>query len=188
MFLVVGLGNPGNKYKNTRHNVGFDALDVLANMYSTKIEKEKFKGLFNEIRINNEKVILVKPLTYMNLSGESVIQFVNYYNIPLENVIVIHDDISIDVGKIRIRQKGSSGGQNGVKNIIQNLSSDNFNRIKIGIGNPVNDLVSYVLGTFSNDERKIIDKTIELAAKAAEKIITNGVLEAMNEFNGLRVE
>ncbi|KYH34362.1 peptidyl-tRNA hydrolase [Clostridium tepidiprofundi DSM 19306] len=188
MFLIVGLGNPGDKYINTRHNVGFDVLDILAYKYNIKIEKEKFKGLFNEIRIKGEKVILLKPLTYMNLSGESVVQFVNYYNIPLKNVIIIHDDISIDIGKIRIRQKGSSGGQNGVKNIIQNLSSDNFNRIKVGIGSPENDLVSYVLGKFSDEERKIIDKTIELAASAAENIITNGVVEAMNKFNGLRVE
>lgn len=188
MYLVVGLGNPGDKYNKTRHNVGFDAVDILANMYDAKIEKEKFRGLYAEIRVNSEKVILLKPLTYMNLSGESVIQFVNYYDIPYENIIIMHDDISIGVGKIRIRVKGSSGGQNGVKNIIQHLNDDNFNRVKIGVGMPENGLADYVLGTFSKEDRKIIDKTIELAAKAAETIMLKDVTETMNYYNGLKVE
>ena len=188
MYLVVGLGNIGEQYKNTRHNIGFDAVDIIAEKYNIKINRQKFKGRYGEGRIGTEKVILLKPNTYMNLSGESVIEVVNFYKIDKENIIVIYDDMSIDIGKLRIRGKGSAGGHNGIKSIIQHLNSDIFPRIKVGIGQPDEEVVNYVLGKFSKEQREIIDKALEISAKACISIVDDGLTEAMNKYNGVKVE
>ena len=136
MYLIVGLGNPGKEYDGTRHNIGFEAIDYMANKYNIEVNRIKFKGVFGEGFIDNKKVILLKPTTYMNLSGESIREVINFYKISNENIIVIYDDISLEVGKLRIREKGSDGGHNGIKSIIANLGSDVFPRIKIGVGQP----------------------------------------------------
>ena len=138
IFLVVGLGNPGEQYCKTRHNAGFEAIDYVASQLNTDVSKSKFNALFADAKIENKRCFLVKPQTYMNLSGESVIKFIDFYQIPTENIVVIFDDISLPVGSIRIRRKGTHGGHNGVKNIINLLGSDNFPRIKIGVGNKFN--------------------------------------------------
>ncbi|KOY64590.1 aminoacyl-tRNA hydrolase [Clostridium sporogenes] len=188
MYLVVGLGNIGEEYKKTRHNIGFDAIDIISEKYNIKINRQKFKGSYGEGRIGNEKVILLKPSTYMNLSGESVIEAVNFYKINKENIIVIYDDMSIDIGKLRIRGKGSAGGHNGIKNIIQHLNSDIFPRVRVGIGQPDGNVVNYVLGKFSKEQREIIEKTLAMSAKACISIVEDGVTEAMNKYNGLKIE
>ncbi|MBU3129177.1 aminoacyl-tRNA hydrolase [Clostridium tagluense] len=184
MYLVIGLGNPGDEYKNTRHNIGFDVIDLMASKYNVSVNRVKFKGVYGEINISSQKVILLKPSTYMNLSGESVQQAAAFYKIPSENIIIIYDDISLDVGKLRIRSKGSAGGHNGIKSIISNMGSDIFPRIKIGVGQPEKSMVSYVLGRFSKEDRILVEKTLEASIKAMETIIAKGVTEAMNEFNG----
>lgn len=186
LFAVIGLGNPGNKYRGTRHNVGFDTIDCLAFKNNVTVNKIKHKALYGETRMGNQKVILVKPQTYMNRSGECVLEIFNFYKIPIENFIVIYDDVDIPFGTLRIRPKGSAGSHNGMKSIIYQLQSDNFPRIRIGIGKPDGnqDLADFVLSGFDKEERKIIDDTIERAAMAVEKIITSGVNRAMNEYNG----
>jgi len=184
MYLVVGLGNPGVEYENTRHNVGFKVIDKLVDMYKISMDRKKFKGICGDLRIGSEKVILLKPQTYMNLSGESVNEVVNYFDIPNENIIVLHDDVSLDVGRLRIRKKGSSGGQNGIKNIIKMLNSDEFNRVKIGVGKAEHDMVSHVLGKFPNEEEKVMEKVYDDAAKCVVYMIENDVDKAMNVFNG----
>ena len=156
MFLIVGLGNPGKEYEGTRHNIGFEAVDYIADKYNIELNRIKFKGIFGEGMINGKKVILLKPTTYMNLSGESIREVVNFYKISNEEIIVIYDDISLEVGRLRIREKGSHGGHNGIMSIIANLSSDVFQRVKIGVGGPKGDLVSHVLGKFSNSEIEIL--------------------------------
>lgn len=186
MYAVVGLGNPGSKYRGTRHNVGFNTIDCLAQRNNTKISKIKFKAVYGETQIGNEKVLLIKPQTYMNRSGESVMEVCNFYKLPVEKIIVIVDDIDINFGSLRIRVKGSAGSHNGMKSIIYQLQSDAFPRVKIGVGKPFEgqDLADYVLGGFNKEERAIIDETIEKAAKAVEKIITDGINAAMNKYNG----
>ena len=184
MYLVVGLGNPGDEYRNTRHNVGFDVIDLMAGKYNVSVNRIKYKGMCGEINISGEKVILLKPSTYMNLSGESVREASSFYKIPNENIIIIYDDISLDAGKLRIRSKGSAGGHNGVKSIISNISSDIFPRIKIGIGQPQKALIPHVLGRFSKEDRVLVEKTFEASIKAVETIIAKGCTEAMNGFNG----
>ncbi len=185
MYAIIGLGNPGAQYKGTRHNVGFDTIDCLAQRNNAKVTKIKFKALYGETQIANEKVLLVKPQTYMNRSGESVLELCKFYKIPIENIIVIVDDVDIKFGSLRIRAKGSAGTHNGLKSIIYLLQSDNFPRVKIGVGKPNEhqDLADFVLSGFSKDHRMIIDNTIEQAARAVEKIITSGISAAMNEFN-----
>lgn len=185
LYAVIGLGNPGSKYKGTRHNVGFDTIDCIAQRNNTKVTKIKFKAVYGETQIGSQKVLLVKPQTYMNRSGESVLEIINFYKIPIENVIVIVDDVDIKFGTLRIRAKGSAGTHNGMKSIIYLLQSDNFPRVKIGVGKPNEhiDLADFVLGGFSKEDRISIDNTIEQAAKAVEKIITSGINAAMNEFN-----
>lgn len=185
MYAVIGLGNPGSKYKGTRHNVGFDTIDCIAQRNNTKVTKIKFKAVYGETQIGSQKVLLVKPQTYMNRSGESVLEIINFYKIPIENIIVIVDDVDIKFGSLRIRAKGSAGTHNGMKSIIYLIQSDNFPRVKIGVGKPNEhiDLADFVLGGFSKDDRISIDNTIEQAAKAVEKIITSGINAAMNEFN-----
>jgi len=184
MYLVVGLGNPGDEYKHTRHNVGFDVIDLMASKYNVSVNRIKFKGVYGEVNICNERVILLKPSTYMNLSGESAREAASFYKIPNENIIIIYDDISLDAGKLRIRSKGSAGGHNGIKSIISNMSSDIFPRIKIGVGQPQKSLIPHVLGRFSKEDRVLVEKTFEASIKAVETIIAKGCNEAMNQFNG----
>ncbi len=186
MYLIVGLGNPGIEYNHTRHNVGFDVLDMISEKYNIHINRTKFKGMYGEGKIGNEKVILLKPSTYMNLSGDSVIEVVNFYKIPKENIIVIYDDISLEVGRIRIRQSGSAGGHNGIKSLILRLNSEIFPRIKVGVGGPKGDLVSHVLGSFSKEDQEIVSETFKAAMDASESIIVDGISEAMNKFNGFK--
>lgn len=186
MFIIVGLGNPGTKYRGTKHNVGFDTIDCLADRNNSEIKKIKHRAIYGETKIGNEKALLVKPQTYMNNSGESVIQIINYYKIPVENVIVVYDDIDIEPGTLRVRPKGSAGSHNGMKSIINHLQDDKFPRVRIGIGKKKEgyDLAHHVLSGFDKDERVIVDEAIERAAKAVETIITDSVNKAMNEYNG----
>lgn len=186
MFLIVGLGNPGKEYAGTRHNIGFEAIDYIADKYNIELNRIKFKGIFGEGMINGKKVILLKPTTYMNLSGESIREVVNFYKISNEEIIVIYDDISLEVGRLRIREKGSHGGHNGIKSIIANLSSDVFPRVKIGVGGPKGDLVSHVLGKFSNSEIEILRESIMATAEAVVTILSRDTKEAMNKFNGFK--
>lgn len=183
MFLIVGLGNPGKEYEDTRHNIGFKVIDNIAKEYNIEINRQKFKGVYGEGFINNKKVMLLKPTTYMNLSGESVREVVDFYNLENSKVIVIYDDISLEVGKLRIRDKGSAGGHNGIKSIIAHLGSDIFPRIKVGIGQPNVDLVKYVLGKFTKEEMTILSESIDASTKATEEIIKSDVKTAMNQFN-----
>lgn len=186
MFLIVGLGNPGKQYENTRHNVGFDAIDVLVDEYRIPSSGKQHKAMYGKGMIEGQKVILAKPLTYMNLSGEAVRAMVDYYKIdPETELLVIFDDISLAPGNIRIRKKGSAGGHNGIKSIITHLGTQNFQRIKVGVGEkPKNwDLADYVLGTFSKDDRKLVDEALERTAKAAALIVQGEIDEAMNLYN-----
>ena len=184
MFLIVGLGNPGKEYEGTRHNIGFAAIDYIADKYKIELNRIKFKGVFGEGLINGKKVILLKPTTYMNLSGESIREVVNFYKISNEEIIVIYDDISLEVGRIRIREKGSHGGHNGIKSIIANLGTDVFPRVKIGVGAPKGNLVSHVLGKFSDEEVEILRESIKASSDATSIIISNNTKEAMNKLNG----
>jgi len=185
MFAIVGLGNPGKKYEGTRHNVGFDIIDHLSYKYSIKMDRVKHKAILGEGYIGGQKVLLIKPQTYMNLSGESVMQIVNFYKLQPEELIVIYDDIDTEVGKIRIRKKGSAGTHNGMKNIIFLLKTDGFPRIRIGVGKPTKgDLRDYVLGRFSKEELKSMIEVIPAAGEAVSTIIEDNVDTAMNQFNG----
>lgn len=186
MYLVAGLGNPGSQYDMTRHNIGFAAIDYIADKNSVKIKKLKYKALYNEMTVNGEKVLLVKPQTYMNLSGESIREFCSFYKIPPEKTIIICDDISLEPGKIRIRRKGSAGGHNGLKSIIYQLQSDEFMRVKIGVGSPQHsdyELADYVLGRFSKDEIPVLEDAIIKTYKSVDEIIKNGIDSAMNKYN-----
>ena len=184
MYLIVGLGNPGNEYARTRHNIGFEAVDYIADKYNIELNRIKFKGVFGEGFINGKKVILLKPTTFMNLSGESIREVVNFYKISNEEIIVLYDDISLEVGRLRIREKGSHGGHNGIKSIIANLGTDVFPRVKIGVGAPKGNLVSHVLGKFNDDEIEILRKTIIASCEATDIILSKGTKEAMNKMNG----
>jgi peptidyl-tRNA hydrolase, PTH1 family len=185
-FLVVGLGNPDKKYTLTRHNSGFLCVDELAEKHGFKINKLKFKALIADTFINSHRVIVMKPQTYMNLSGEAVREAVNFYKIPPENVIVIFDDISLDVGKLRIKRKGSDGGHNGIKSIVSCISSNNFPRIKLGVGkkpHPDYDLAAWVLSEFKKDEAKPLKEAIDNACDALLLMLDGKIDEAMNKFN-----
>lgn len=185
-YLVVGLGNPDRKYENTRHNTGWLALDYIAEKLDCKVNKIKYKSLIGTCEIGGAKVMLMKPTTYMNNSGQAVVEAMNFYKIPAENVIVIFDDISLDVGKMRIRSKGSDGGQKGMRSIISLSGSQAFPRIKIGIGakpNPDWDLADWVLSKFTDKEMKDLEKMFENAYKAVELIIDGKMDRAMNLFN-----
>ncbi|NLM43370.1 MAG: aminoacyl-tRNA hydrolase [Clostridiales bacterium] len=186
MFVVAGLGNPGIKYADTRHNIGFITLDYLAQQLNININKIKHKALVGEGYIGVEKVLLVKPQTYMNLSGESILDVVEYYKIPIENLIVIYDDVDLPKGVLRIRQKGSAGSHNGMKSIIYLLQRDDFPRIRIGIGKQPEymDLADYVTGKFTKDEIPIMAEAAKKAAEAVQEIIVKGIASAMNKFNG----
>lgn len=158
MKLIVGLGNPGIEYKNTRHNIGFIYINMFAESLNKKIDKEKFNGLYDSFTLNNEKIILLKPLSYMNLSGEVVSEFVKFFKINTEDILVISDDLDMNLGKIKLKQNGSSGGHNGIKNIIQCLGTDNFKRLKIGISNDKKmDTKDYVLGKFTKEELQVLE-------------------------------
>lgn len=188
MILIVGLGNPGKQYEQTRHNIGFDVIDYMANKYSIDVNREKFKGICGEGFIENKKVILLKPLTYMNLSGESIRELANFYKLEDDEIIVVYDDISLDIGRLRIREKGSAGGHNGIKSIIQNLGGDKFPRVKVGVGQPKDNLVNHVLGKFSKEDREHIEKVIPVVSDAIVEIVKNDAKESMNKFNGVNIE
>jgi len=185
MKVIIGLGNPGSKYDNTRHNVGFDVIDYISQQYNISINKVKFKAIIGEGTIEGQRVILVKPQTYMNLSGESVREIIEWYKIPVGNIIIVFDDIDLNMGKIRVRPKGSSGSHNGMKSVIYQIQNDNFPRIRIGIGRPPEgwDLADYVLSKFGAEDKKIMDESVKNAAKAVASIIKSGADAAMNTFN-----
>lgn len=182
-FLIAGLGNPDKKYLNTRHNVGFEMLDTLASYNSIKVSKLKCKALIGEGRIGGVPVVLAKPQTYMNLSGESIIELCNYFKIPTCNIVVMYDDISLETGKIRIRSKGSAGGHNGMKNIIYHLQTDNFPRVRFGIGQPEGDLADYVLSKFSEPEVKLLIEAAKCVPDIIELILDGNISKAMNKYN-----
>ena len=185
-WLIVGLGNPGDQYENTRHNVGFRALDELAEIANVSVQKLKYKALTNTATVSGCKVLLMKPVTYMNLSGEAVGEAARFFKIPPERVIVLSDDTSLPVGKLRIRKSGSAGGHNGLKSIIQHLGTDQFPRIKIGVGekpHPDYDMADWVLGKFPPADKKVIDEMVQKAAKAVEYYIKDGPEKAMGKFN-----
>lgn len=185
MKIIAGLGNPGREYENTKHNVGFMTLDILAERLGISIRKLKFKALIGEGRIGAEKVILVKPQTYMNLSGESLREIISFYKTDPEDLVVIYDDIDIPVGSLRIRSKGSAGTHNGMRSVVYQLQDDSFPRIRVGIGGEKGerDLVSYVISGFPEEERDKMREAILKAADAAECIVTDGVVTAMNRYN-----
>lgn len=186
MFIIAGLGNPGSKYAGTRHNTGFRTLDILAERYKIDLRENKFQGLCGSGYIDGQKVLLLKPLTFMNLSGQAVREAVNFYKVdPAEDFAVIYDDISLEPGKIRVRGKGSAGGHNGIKNIIAQLGTDQFKRVKVGVGAKPEgwDLADYVLGHFPpDDEVKVIDG-MERASRAAAALVTEDLAKVMNDYN-----
>ena len=186
-WLSVGLGNPGKEYERTRHNCGFRAVELLASKLGCKIDKAKFQGIYGQANYGGRKLMLLKPQTFMNLSGRSVLQLSSYFNIPPQRIIVMFDDISLEPGRLRVRPDGSAGGHNGIKSIIQEVGSQAFPRVKIGVGakpNPEYDLADWVLSTFSAKEEKALAVALENAADAALAIIDHGVPEAANRFNG----
>ena len=185
MYLIIGLGNPESDYSRTRHNMGFNVINNLSEKFDIKVNKTKFKAEYGTGSINGEKVVLIKPQTYMNLSGEAVSQFVNFYKVKNEEILVIYDDIDTVPGKIRIRKTGSAGTHNGMKSVVSCLSSENFARIRVGIGMPEHkgDLINYVIGHISDNEYEELQKGVELAAEAVESIIKIGIDKTMNLYN-----
>ena len=185
-WLIVGLGNPGQKYEHTRHNMGFLTVDLLAEKAGVKLNKVKFKSAFNILSFAGCKCLVMKPQTYMNLSGEAVREAAQFYKIPADHVLVIYDDVSLPVGKLRVRPTGSAGGHNGIKNIIAHLGTQDFPRVKIGVGAPEGggaEMVDWVIGAPSQAERKVLVESFEKAIQAAECIIEHGCQKAMNDFN-----
>lgn len=186
-WLIVGLGNPGKDYERSRHNAGFRCLELLAENLNCKVDKLKFQGLYNQVSYKGKKLFLLKPQTYMNLSGRSVLQLSAYFHIPPQRIIVLFDDISLPPGRLRIRADGSAGGHNGIKSIISELGSQEFPRVKIGVGakpHPDYDLADWVLSSFSANEEKDLKAALENGAKAALAIIDQGVPQAANQYNG----
>lgn len=186
MYIIAGLGNPDRQYQNTRHNIGFDVVDAIAEKYDIAMGERKHKAVIGKGFIAGHKVVLVKPQTYMNLSGESIRAVIDFYKVDEKNeLIVISDDVSLDVGRIRIRKKGSAGGHNGLKNIILHLGHDEFMRVRMGVGEKPQgrDLADYVLGHFTKEEREVIDESIRNAAAAIEIMVTQGPDAAMNLYN-----
>ena len=186
-WLIVGLGNPGKEYERTRHNCGFRAVDLLAEKLGCKIDRAKFQGIYGQTTYKGKKIMLLKPLTYMNLSGRSVLQLSAYFSVPPQRIIVMFDDISLDPGRLRVRADGSAGGHNGIKSIIQELGSQAFPRVKIGVGakpHPDFELADWVLSAFSAQEEKALAVALANAADAALTIIDHSVPEAANKFNG----
>ncbi len=186
MYIIVGLGNPDRKYLNTRHNIGFEVIDAIAEKNDIVLGEQKHKAVIGRGMVAGQKAVLVKPVTYMNLSGESVRSVIDFYKVDEKSeLIVISDDISLDVGQIRIRKRGSAGGHNGLKNIILHLGHDSFMRVRMGVGDkpPKLDLADYVLGHFLQEEREAVDESVRNAALAIETIITEGPDAAMNRYN-----
>lgn len=189
MYFIVGLGNPGRQYENTRHNIGFLTIDYLANKHNIDVKKSKFKSLYGQGEISGQKVMLIKPQTYMNNSGEALRELRNFYKFDEDELIVIVDDIDIDFGKIRIKQKGSAGTHNGMKSIIYQLQYDTFPRIKVSVGEKPDymDLANFVLSGFNEKEVEIIREEIKLASQAIETMLESGIDKAMNEFNSINL-
>lgn len=185
-WLLVCLGNPGDQYENTRHNVGWMVADEVADRQNAPIQRLKFKALTNILTISGEKVLVMKPVTYMNLSGEAVRPAADFYKVPPEHILVVSDDTALAVGRLRIRKGGSAGGHNGLKNIIQQLGTDQFPRLRVGVGekpHPDYDLADWVLGRFTGEDKKAIDASVQRAADAVECILKDGLDRAMNKFN-----
>jgi len=185
LFVIVGLGNPGKEYEGTRHNTGFMVLDALAEKYGIGIKKAKCKALLGQGEIEEEKVLLVKPQTYMNLSGQAVEEVLHFYKEDIENLVVVFDDIDLPVGKLRVKERGSAGTHNGMKSIVSCVGTTEFKRVKVGIGKqrPGEDLANYVLGRFSQEDRIVLEDTLKNAVAAVETVIGKGVSAAMNQFN-----
>lgn len=186
LFIIIGLGNPGKRYESTRHNVGFETVEYLSAKHKVRIAKIKHKALIGDGVIKGKRALLVKPQTFMNASGESVREIAEWYGIPRRNLILVHDDVDLPLGRLRVRARGSAGTHNGMRSVIYHLQDDFFPRVKIGIGEaPENwELADYVLGRFGPEERKLIDGCIIEAAEAVEAILADGVEAAMNTFNG----
>ena len=185
MYLIVGLGNPEKDYSNTRHNMGFDVINEISNLTGIKVSKSKFDALYGMGEIASNKVILVKPQTFMNLSGESVIQFKKYYKISNKNIIVIYDDIDLNIGDIRLKPKGGSGTHNGMRSVTEKLDTEDFIRVRIGIGTPENkeDMINYVIGAIPRREKEILEEATKKAAKSVIEVLENGIDIAMNKYN-----
>lgn len=185
MYLIVGLGNPENEYARTRHNMGFDAINKIADKFNIEMNRTKFNAIYGQGNIKGKKVVLVKPQTYMNLSGQAVRDFVNFYKIEKEELIILYDDMDIDKGIIKIRKKGGAGSHNGMKSVIQELGTTDFPRIRIGIGEPEfkNDAINYVIGHVSDEEYEVLQEGVNKASVAIEEIITGGIDSAMNKLN-----
>ncbi|MCG7410778.1 aminoacyl-tRNA hydrolase [Paenibacillus sp. ACRRX] len=186
MKWIVGLGNPGTKYASTRHNIGFMAIDALANRFGIDVKESKCKGLIGEGKIGSEKIVLIKPMTYMNLSGETVRGYMDYYKASLEDFIVLYDDMDTELGKVRLRYQGSAGGHNGIKSIIQHAGTQSFNRIRMGVSRPApgRDIVDYVLQTFAKAEQEAVAQTIERTCDAVEFALSHTFEQTMAKFNG----
>ena len=184
MKLIVGLGNPGKEYENTRHNCGFLVIDKFADQLSVDIKKEDFKGIYGKFKYDDEHIILFKPLTYMNLSGIAVQEIVHFFKIKIEDIVIIFDDMAVKPGEIRLRLGGSSGGQRGMQNIIENLGTDNIKRIRIGIGEPIHGGVDHVLGKATGEEEILINNGIDQAVNALKKYLKRNFDCAMNDYNG----
>ena len=185
-WLVVCLGNVGDKYDNTRHNIGFEVADELAERKNIPVQKLKYKALTNTTELGGKRVLLMKPVTYMNLSGEAAGEAARFYKIPPERVLVVCDDVALPAGKLRIRKGGSAGGHNGLKNLIQHLGTDQFPRVRVGVGqkpHPDYDMADWVLGKFQGEERKAMDAAVKRAADAVECLLREGADRAMNQFN-----
>lgn len=185
MYLVIGLGNPESDYARTRHNMGFDTINVIANKYGIEMNRTKFNSIVGTGNINGEKIVLVKPQTFMNLSGQAVREFVNFYKISNNNLIIIYDDMDIDKGIMKIRKKGGPGSHNGMKSVVQELGTEDFPRVRIGIGTPEhkNDAINYVLGHIPDEEYELLQTGVKKASEAIEEIIKNGIDIAMNKYN-----
>ncbi|MBE6036304.1 MAG: aminoacyl-tRNA hydrolase [Clostridiales bacterium] len=185
MYIIAGLGNPGREYENTKHNIGFITLDHLAEEHGIRIQKIKHKALVGEGYFSGQKVLLVKPQTYMNLSGESLREIMSFYKVPVENLIVVYDDIDLPMGGLRIRANGSAGTHNGMRSIVANLKSEGFPRVRVGIGggDTHGDLAGYVLGGFSKEQKELMEEAVKKAAAAVTCMVTQGVDKAMNRYN-----
>ena len=186
-WLLVCLGNPGDQYENTRHNVGFQVADAVAERHNVPIQRLKFRALTNTITVGEKRVLLMKPVTYMNLSGEAVHEAASFYKVPPERILVVSDEVALAPGKIRVRRSGSAGGHNGLKNIIAHLGTDQFPRIRVGVGqkpHPDYDMADWVLGKFQGEDKKAVEEAVKRAADAAECLIQEGVDKAMNRYNG----
>ncbi|MFZ0370899.1 MAG: aminoacyl-tRNA hydrolase [Halobacillus sp.] len=187
MKCIVGLGNPGKKYAKTRHNIGFMILDELVKQNHWSLEQTKFRGIYTIEHVNGEKILLLKPQTFMNLSGESLVQFMNFFDLEADDILVVYDDLDLPPGKIRLRKKGGHGGHNGIRNIIDHLGTKEFNRLRVGVGRPDGpvSVVDYVLGTFTKQEQDAVSESIEAAVKACEAWMTQPFNEVMNDFNAM---